>query len=58
MAIRGKDYPVNFDTDIQMIMRENVSINLETYRFVAVSKNAKHVPDLKAFNKNFTVTSA
>jgi len=41
-----------------MIMRENVSINLETYRFVAVSKNAKHVPDLKAFNKNFTVTSA
>jgi len=50
LAIRGKDYPVKFDTDIQMIMAENVRINLETYRFVAVSKNGKNVPDLKTFN--------
>jgi hypothetical protein len=36
--------------DIQMIMPENVRINLETYRVVAVSKNVKYVPELKAFN--------
>jgi len=42
LAIRGKDNPVNFDTDIQKIMIENAGINLETYRFVAVSKNGKY----------------
>jgi hypothetical protein len=58
LAIHGKDFSVKCDTDIQMIVAENVRINLETYSFVAVPTNGKNVPELKASNSNFTVTSA